>query len=260
MSSPVEARFEAAIRSYWQVRDAQAAKQSASGKVDAGTRGSVTGGGHLNAVASLLEELFIENGFAPRTIKRTSSIELPGFYRPSKKWDLVVIDDGKLVAAIELKSQVGPSFGNNFNNRTEEAIGNAVDVWRAYEEGTFGGVRPWLGYVFLLEEDLRSTTPVRLAKTVFPVERVFDDTPTRIATVSFASDLYVNGSMMSRAFQRHPECPALLSISRTRSYLSTPYEQRSQDALHTSKPYSEGRKSIEANFVSRHSGAGFEQL
>ena len=55
------------------------------------------------------------------------------FYRPTKKWDLVVIDRGMLVAAVELKSQVGPSFGNNFNNRTEEAIGNAVDVWRAYE-------------------------------------------------------------------------------------------------------------------------------
>jgi hypothetical protein len=176
MSSPDEARFEAAIRSYWQVRDAQAAKQLESGRVDAGTRGSVTGGGHLNAVASLLEELFIENGFPLHTIKRTSSIELPGFYRPTKKWDLVVIDNGILVAAIELKSQVGPSFGNNFNNRTEEAIGNAVDVWRAYEEGTFGGIRPWLGYVFLLEEDPRSTAPVRLAKTVFPVERVFENT------------------------------------------------------------------------------------
>jgi hypothetical protein len=176
MSSPAEARFEAAIRSYWQVRDAQATKQLESGKADAGTRGSVTGGGHLNAVASLLEELFIENGFAPHTIRRTSSIELPGFYRPTKRWDLVVIDDGKLVAAIELKSQVGPSFGNNFNNRTEEAIGNAVDVWRAYEEGTFGGIRSWLGYIFLLEEDPRSTAPVRLAKTLFPVERVFENT------------------------------------------------------------------------------------
>ena len=29
-----------------------------------------------------------------------------------------------LVAAIESKSQVGFSFGNNFNNRTEEAIEN----------------------------------------------------------------------------------------------------------------------------------------
>ena len=176
MRSEAEARFQAAIRSYWQVREAQAAKQVESGKVDAGSRGAVTGGGHLNAVAMLLEELFVEQGFAPGSIKRTRSIELPGYYRPTKKWDLVVMHDGHLVAAIELKSQVGPSFGNNFNNRTEEAIGNAVDVWRAYEEGTFGPIRPWLGYIFLLEESPKSTAPVRIAKTAFPVEQIFHNT------------------------------------------------------------------------------------
>lgn len=83
---------------------------------------------------------------------------------------------GHLVAAIELKSQVGPSFGNNFNNRTEEAIGNAVDVWRAYEEGTFGTVRPWLGYVFLLEEAPGSVSPVRVSTGVFRPEPIFENT------------------------------------------------------------------------------------
>ena len=107
---------------------------------------------------------------------RRAGVELPGYYRPTKKWDLVVISNDRLVAAIELKSQVGPSFGNNFNNRTEEAIGNAVDVWRAYEEGTFGAVRPWLGYVFLLEETPRSITPVRVAQGVFRPEPIFQDT------------------------------------------------------------------------------------
>ncbi len=49
-------------------------------------------------------------------------------------------------------------------------------MWRAYEEGTFGPVRPWLGYVFLLEESVKSTTPVRLAKALFPVDEVFENT------------------------------------------------------------------------------------
>jgi hypothetical protein len=35
---------------------------------------------------------------------------------------------GSLVATVEVKSQVG-SFGNNFNNRVEEAIGSATDFW-----------------------------------------------------------------------------------------------------------------------------------
>ncbi len=41
-----------------------------------------------------------------------------------KKWDLLVVE-GCLIAAIEFKSQVG-SFGNNYNNRTEEALGSQL--------------------------------------------------------------------------------------------------------------------------------------
>jgi hypothetical protein len=168
--------FEAAVRSSWLVRESQTAKQIAAGKADAGRRGAVTGGAHLDALAELLEGIFINEGFPPSAIRRRSNVELPGYYRPTKKWDLVVIDKGRLVAAIEFKSQVGPSFGNNFNNRIEEALGNAVDVWRAYEEGTFGSVRPWLGYVFLLEEHPKSTTPVRVASSLFSPDRTFDNT------------------------------------------------------------------------------------
>jgi hypothetical protein len=168
--------FEQAVRSYWTVRDSQAAKQLASGKVDAGTRGAATGGAHLDALGQLLEDVFVGAGFPKSAVRRSTGIELPGFYRPTKKWDLVVIDQDRLVAAIELKSQVGPSFGNNFNNRIEEALGSATDVWEAYEKGTFGKVRPWLGYLFLLEESTKSTSPVRLARTVFPVDPVFEKT------------------------------------------------------------------------------------
>ena len=59
---------------------------------------------------------------------------LPGYFRPTKLWDLLVINQGRLVAALELKSQIGPSFGNNFNNRTEEALGTAIDFGRPTEK------------------------------------------------------------------------------------------------------------------------------
>lgn len=171
-----ETEFEWAVRSYWMGRDSQRAKQVASAISDAGLRSAVTGGGHLDEFARLLESVFVNAGFPRSAIKRAVSVELPGYYRPTKKWDVVVIDDDRLVAAIELKSQAGPSFGNNFNNRAEEAIGNAVDVWRAYEAGTFGPVRPWLGYIFIIEDCAKSTAPVRLAKTVFPVDPAFTKT------------------------------------------------------------------------------------
>ncbi|WP_430626426.1 PaeR7I family type II restriction endonuclease [Sulfobacillus thermotolerans] len=59
----------------------------------------------------------------------SGKLELPGFYRPAKQWDLVVVRHHpsgvkRLVATIEVKSHVG-SFSNNFNNRTEEAMGSS---------------------------------------------------------------------------------------------------------------------------------------
>jgi hypothetical protein len=49
--------------------------------------------------------------------------------------------------------QVDPFFGNNFNSRSEEAIGSATDIWVAYREGRFGKKpAPFLGYFFLLED------------------------------------------------------------------------------------------------------------
>ena len=82
-----------------------------------------------------------------------------------------MVRDQKLLAAMELKAQVGPSFGNNFNNRTEEAMGSALDLWTAYREGALNlkSPQPWLGYLFLLEDAHRSTIPVRNASPHFEV-------------------------------------------------------------------------------------------
>lgn len=177
MASIAEGRFQAAIDEYWATREAQTAKQKAAGKVDAGTRGSVTGGTHLHALTALLAEVFVESGFPEYSVK-PKGMELPGFYRPTKNWDLVVFEGDILVAAIELKSQVG-SVSNNFNNRTEEAIGNAIDLRRAYEAGLLGRVPPWLGYVFVLEESPQSSNPVRVGSTPFTTDAAFSGTSYR---------------------------------------------------------------------------------
>jgi len=164
-----------AVEMFWELRDSAARKQAVSGKADAGLRGAVTAGRHMLKLEEIVIEEFINAGIPESAIRRKSGLEIPGYYRPTKKWDVVVFHRGVLVAAIEFKSQVGPSFGNNVNNRTEEAIGSATDVWRAYEEGTFGRIRPWLGYFFLLQAAPGSTSPVRIPDTVFPVEEIFKD-------------------------------------------------------------------------------------
>lgn len=87
---------------------------------------------------------------------------------------LVVTPNGKLLAAIELKSQVG-SYGNNFNNRTEEAIGSAVDLWTAFREGQFPNQQaPWVGWLMVVGRDEASERPVRNFEPYFPVRKEFD--------------------------------------------------------------------------------------
>jgi len=124
----------------------------------------------MDGFIELIRKLVMDLGVSEDCIHTSSHLELPGFFRPEKKWDLLVVDKDVLIAAAEFKSQIGPSFGNNFNNRTEEAIGTAQDVWTAYREGAFRiSQRPWLGYLMMLEECPRSTTTVSVKQPHFPV-------------------------------------------------------------------------------------------
>jgi hypothetical protein len=168
-------RISEAVKAYWQYRKGQSKSQGKRGVRDAGTRGEVTGGQHLNAVLTLLVETARAAGFSPDEIKLNTGIELPGFFRPQKRWDVIVVRRDQLCAAVELKSQVG-SFGNNFNNRSEEAIGNSTDFWTAFREGRMGKVTPWLGYFFFLEQAEKSTRPVGLKKSIFPPFEIFEGT------------------------------------------------------------------------------------
>lgn len=81
----------------------------------------------------------------------------------------MVLQRGELIAAIELKSQVG-SFGNNFNHRTEEAIGTAHDLWTAYREGALGNQpRPFVGWLMMVEDSPASRKTVSDTSPHFPV-------------------------------------------------------------------------------------------
>jgi hypothetical protein len=160
----------AAVAQFWRTRRDQQRKQRTGGRADQGARSAVTGGAQMDGFIDLLTGLILDAGMDKSCVHHNRALQLPGFFRPTKEWDLLVVKDGQLVVALESKSQVGPSFGNNFNNRTEEAMGSALDLWTAYREGVFNKtVRPWLGYVFLLEDCPGSRTPVRVEEPHFKV-------------------------------------------------------------------------------------------
>ena len=124
----------------------------------------------MDGFVRLVRDLLIAAKVPEACIAIDKRIELPGWFRAEKKWDLVVVHKGELLAALEFKSQIGPSFGNNFNNRTEEALGSATDMWAAYREGAFRpSARPFLGYLMLLEDCDRSRSAVKVAAPHFPV-------------------------------------------------------------------------------------------
>lgn len=168
--------FRDAVRWFWETRDHQLSSQRDRGATDAGQRSAVTGGKQMDGFARTIGQQLIAMGVPSQGIFFDKKLELPGFYRSTKQWDLIVITDGALRAAIELKSQVGPSFGNNFNNRTEEALGTATDIWTAYREGAFQTEpTPWLGYLLLLEDCPQSRAPVRVVEPHFKVFPEFNN-------------------------------------------------------------------------------------
>ncbi len=164
-----------AVQSFWAARAQNLEKQKESGKIDAGARGAVTAGTQMGALELFVTDVLCEAGLRRIDVKTKAALELPGYYRAEKKWDLIVVSEDRLVLAMEFKSQVGPSFGSNFNNRSEEAIGSATCVWTAFREGRFGKTSqpPFLGYLFLLEDCPQVHRPVRNREPHFEVDPVF---------------------------------------------------------------------------------------
>jgi hypothetical protein len=173
----LEKRVGRAVHQFWTTRGRQARSQGrGTGQKDRGARGAVTGGAQLDGFIQLTKDLLVEAGLPEATVFCKKRVDLPGYFRPDKKWDLLAVAQGRLLATIEFKSQVGPSFGNNFNNRAEESLGNATDLWAAYREGAFRpSQRPWLGYLMLLEEAPGSLQSVKVQESHFRVFEEFRD-------------------------------------------------------------------------------------
>ncbi len=160
-------QIKIAVQKFWETRDKQMLDQNGKEIQDAGNRSAVTGGKQLDGFLDLLYTVAIDTGI-PRNCIYLKGNNIPGFFRPTKDWDMLIISPTKkLIAVIELKSQVG-SFGNNFNNRTEEALGSAVDLWTAFREKAFPNQSaPWLGYFMLVEKCDKSTSPVKISEPHF---------------------------------------------------------------------------------------------
>lgn len=155
-SASYEPSIEKAIKSFGKTKRIQ--KKNSS---DKSNRGAVLGGKQMDGFLSALKRIALEMG-VPEECIYTKDTYLPGYFRSSKNWDFLIISPrGNLICVVELKSQVG-SYGNNFNNRTEEVLGSALDLLTVLQKGKIRfASTPWLGYLIVVGRDEKSTKPIK---------------------------------------------------------------------------------------------------
>jgi hypothetical protein len=161
-----------AVKTFLDGRRQAMEAQKAKGISDPGGRSGVTTGKNMLGFVKMVHQLALDNGLTAFDIFTDGKkhLTIPGFYRATKNWDLLIVCKKQLVAAVEFKSQVGPSFGNNFNNRVEEALGNSTDLLKAFAEGVFGqSAKPFLGFFFVLEDCQNLGNRSFLVLPIFPL-------------------------------------------------------------------------------------------
>jgi hypothetical protein len=171
----LDSEISDAVRWYWATLSDQGDAQRESENSTRGRRAQVLGGDQMSGFEGLVEDILVNAGLPRKSVVHDHSATLPGYYRPTKRWDTAIVHDGELLAAIEFKS-IASSFGNNLNNRAEEAIGSSTDIYQAYEEGVFKpSPAPWIGYLMLMADNEESNNVPRLAEPNFSADDEFQD-------------------------------------------------------------------------------------
>ena len=171
----MEKELEEALFQVFDLEVSAAESQKLRGSSDQGLRAGVTSGKHLDPLAEYIANKLVSYGIDKADIYTGSSgMEIPGWYRPNKQWDILAFDGKSLVSAIELKS-IGSSYGNNFNNRTEEALGSATDASAAVKYNMFVNEQPpAFGYVMVVRSDEKSRNVIKIIpEPHFKVDSVF---------------------------------------------------------------------------------------
>jgi Restriction endonuclease XhoI len=171
MTPDEHARITEAVGLWISEKEAQAQKSRDGGNAQAGTRSQVTGGRHLRGVNQLIVDEIAATGATGLELRVDRRAVLAGWYRSSKAWDLLVLQRGTPILAVEYKSMSG-SVGNNLNNRADEVFGIAEDARQAEQHGV---LPPNLrrAYIYLLELTPATQVPVQTGKPFGTPDTVF---------------------------------------------------------------------------------------
>ena len=80
-----------AVRFFWQKRRQQSSSQGGGTDRDRGARSAVTGGKQMDGFVQLVRSLLVTASVPESCIGIGKRIELPGWFRAEKQWDLIVV-------------------------------------------------------------------------------------------------------------------------------------------------------------------------
>jgi len=86
-----EEKAREAVQAFWGNREKARQKQIESGNADQGERAGVTAGKNMDGFVSLVIDIVRANGLDHADIHlKRRVVTLPGYFRPTKQWDLLV--------------------------------------------------------------------------------------------------------------------------------------------------------------------------
>ena len=94
-----------AVMALWGNREKARQKAMEAGSSDVGERAGVTAGKNMDGFVALIIDLVEANGLRNAAVHKTRSVvTLSGYFRPTKQWDLLVMNDDRLVGWSPLSS------------------------------------------------------------------------------------------------------------------------------------------------------------
>ena len=92
--SNFDRKAKQSVMAFWGNREKARQKQIELGVADLGERAGVTGGKNMDGFVSLIKDLTEMNGLGHASIHlKRALLTLPGYFRPTKLWDILVILD-----------------------------------------------------------------------------------------------------------------------------------------------------------------------
>lgn len=124
----------------------------------------------LEGFHALVSRILADNGLPGARVHTRHGLELPGFFLPTRPWDVVVTHEGRLVAALAIRERTARSLENGFVPLGEEALSTGKEMDALCRKQAFGpGLRPWFGWLVLLEDGPALTRPAAVAPTFLQV-------------------------------------------------------------------------------------------